>query len=146
MIAAGVPAPEFEAPDQDGRPFRLSSLKGAPVVLFFYPKADTPGCTIESKGFQTELPQYQAKGVHVVGISTDDCDAQKAFARKYGLAFPLVADREKKVARLYGVLGLTGSARRVTFLIDSAGVVQEVVEGASPKPHLDQARSRFLSG
>lgn len=146
MIDAGQPAPDFEAPDQDGRSFRLSSLKGSPVVLFFYPKADTPGCTIESKGFQTELEEYRSKGVAVVGVSVDDCDAQKAFARKYGLAFPLIADTSKKVADRYGVLGPSGTARRVTFLLDPAGKVVEVVAASSPTPHLERARARFLEG
>ncbi len=146
MVAIGELAPDFEAPDQDGRPFRLTSLRGSPVVLFFYPAADTPGCTIESKGFQTELPAYSAKGVKVVGISVDDCDAQKAFARKYGLDFPLVADHEKRVAKMYGVLNpLSGRASRVTFLIEPSGKVAEVVRASGANPHIEKARARFLS-
>jgi thioredoxin-dependent peroxiredoxin len=145
MIAAGSPAPDFEAPDQDGRPFRLSSLKGSPVVLYFYPKADTPGCTIESKGFQSQLPEFAAKGVRVVGVSVDDCPAQKAFAAKYGLAFPLIADSTKAVATKYGVLNPKGYARRVSFLIDPKGAVAEVVDDSSPDPHLARARARFLT-
>jgi len=144
MVVAGEVAPEFEAPDQNGVPFRLSSLRGSPVVLYFYPKADTPGCTLESKGFQEHLPEFSARGVRVVGVSTDDCPAQKAFATKYGLAFPLVADAGKEVARRYGVLGPRGTARRVTFLIDKAGTVVEVVDAPSPDPHLAKARARFL--
>jgi len=145
MVAVGDAAPDFEAPDQDGAPFRLSSLRGSPVVLYFYPKADTPGCTIESKGFQQHLPEFAAKGVRVVGVSTDDCPAQKAFAGKYGLRFPLVADSKKEVAAKYGVLGPRGSARRVTFLIDPHGTVVEVVDTSSPDPHLAKARARFLA-
>ncbi len=145
MIASGTPAPDFEAPDQNGQPFRLSSLKGAPVVLYFYPKADTPGCTIESKGFQSHLPEFTAHGVRVVGVSTDDCPAQKAFAEKYGLAFPLVADSAHAVAKQYGVLGPRGTARRVTFLIDREGTVVEVVDGSAPDPHVERARARFLA-
>ena len=145
MIAAGSVAPDFEAPDQDGRPFRLSTLRGSSVVLYFYPEADTPGCTVESKGFQTELSDYQAKGVRVVGVSVDDCDAQKAFARKYGLSFPLVADHSKAVTRLYGVLNAFGRARRVSFFLDPQGRVEEVVDG-SPAKHLEAARRRYLSG
>jgi thioredoxin-dependent peroxiredoxin len=145
MIAIGSSAPEFEAPDQDGRPFRLSSLRGSPVVLYFYPKADTPGCTIESKGFQAHLPEFAAKGVRVVGVSVDDCPAQKAFAQKYGLAFPLIADSKKEVGEKFGVLGPRGSARRVTFLIDKAGTVVDVVDTSSPDTHLERARARFLT-
>ncbi len=146
MIAVGEAAPDFEAPNQDGAPFRLSSLRGSPVVLYFYPKADTPGCTIESKGFQQHLPEFAQRGVRVVGVSVDDCPAQLAFARKYGLAFPLIADSKKAVASAYGVLGPRGSARRVSFLIDRDGKVAEVVDSSSPDPHVARARARFLSG
>ncbi len=144
MIAAGAAAPEFEAPDQDGKPFRLSSLRGSPVVLYFYPKADTPGCTIESKGFQSHLGEFAAGGVKIVGVSVDDCPAQKAFAGKYGLAFPLIADSTKAVSTAYGVLGPRGTARRVSFLIGKGGTVEEVVDTSSPDPHVDRARARFL--
>jgi len=146
MIAPGETAPDFEAPDQDGKAFRLSSLRGAPVVLYFYPKADTPGCTIEAKGFQERLASFQSRGVRVVGVSTDDCPAQKAFADKYGLRFPLVADHRKEVAGRYGVLGPHGNARRVTFLIEPSGKVAEVVDTSSADVHLKKAESRFLTG
>ncbi len=145
MIAVGEMAPDFEAPNQDGTPFRLSSLKGAPVVLYFYPKADTPGCTIESKGFRDRYADFRAKNVVVVGISTDDCPEQKAFAEKYGLPFPLIADHTKAVATRYGVLGPRGAARRVSFFLDGTGKVVEVVDASSPDPHLDRARARFLA-
>ena len=79
MVAIGDAAPDFQAPNQDGTPFRLSSLKGSPVVLYFYPKADTPGCTIEAKGFRDVYGDFAAKKVAIVGVSTDDCPAQKAF-------------------------------------------------------------------
>ncbi len=145
MVAAGEAAPDFEAPDQDGHPFRLSSLRGSPVVLYFYPRADTPGCTIEAKGFQEHLAEFSGKGVKIVGVSTDDCPAQKAFANKYGLHFTLVADAKQTVAGAYGVLQPQGTARRVSFLIDRAGQVAEVVDGA-PVHHVERARARFLAG
>jgi thioredoxin-dependent peroxiredoxin len=144
MIAKGQPAPDFEAPDQDGKPFRLSSLRGNPVVLYFYPKADTPGCTIEAKGFRDEYVDYQKQKVHVVGVSVDECDDQKAFRTKYGLQFPLVADKASKVGALYGVLGPRGNARRVTFLIDADGQVVDVVDTPAPDAHLERARATFL--
>jgi thioredoxin-dependent peroxiredoxin len=146
MVAVGEVAPEFEALDQDGAPFRLASLRGSPVVLYFYPKADTPGCTIESKGFQEHLGEFAKHGVRVVGVSVDDCPAQQAFAKKYGLKFPLVADKTKEVAGKYGVLGPSGYARRVTFLIGKDGKVLEIVDSSSPDPHLAKARARFLAG
>ncbi|MGI0131098.1 MAG: peroxiredoxin [Thermoplasmata archaeon] len=145
MIAIGENAPDFEAPDHDGTPFRLSSLRGAPVVLYFYPQADTPGCTIESKGFRDVYREFLAKDVRIVGVSTDDCDDQKAFRVKYGLPFPLIADASKQVATQYGVLGPSGHARRVTFLIDAAGKVVDVIAASSPDPHLARARARFLA-
>lgn len=144
MIAVGEPAPDFEAPDQDGKPFRLSSTRGMPVALYFYPKADTPGCTIESKGFQEHLGEFSAKGVRVIGVSVDDCPAQKAFAQKYGLRFPLIADTSKAVSTRYGVLGPRGSARRVTFLIERDGRVVEVIDQSSADPHVARAKARFL--
>ncbi len=145
MVGIGDAAPDFQAPNQDGTPFRLSSLKGAPVVLYFYPKADTPGCTIEAKGFRDVYAEFQAKKVAVVGVSTDDCPAQKAFQGKYGLPFPLVADHSKTVATQYGVLGPHGNARRVTFLIDPAGKVVDVVDGQPPDAHVARARALFLT-
>ncbi|HXY46621.1 MAG TPA: peroxiredoxin [Thermoplasmata archaeon] len=145
MVAVGETAPDFEAPNQDGTPIKLSSLRGAPVVLYFYPKADTPGCTIEAKGFQEHFAEFRAKNVHVVGVSTDDCPDQKAFAKKYGLGFPLIADQSKEVAGKYGVLGPSGHARRVSFFLDGSGKVLEVVDG-SPDTHVARARARFLKG
>ncbi|MGA8664546.1 MAG: peroxiredoxin [Thermoplasmata archaeon] len=146
MVAVGEIAPKYHALTQDGAPFASDSLRGKRVVLYFYPKADTPGCTIEAKGFRDELPQYRAKGVEIVGVSTDDCPAQKAFATKYGLSFPLLADSKKEVATTFGVLRPTGTARRVTFLIEKDGKVAEVIDSSSVDDHLNRARARFLTG
>jgi thioredoxin-dependent peroxiredoxin len=145
MVAEGEIAPDFEAPNQDGTSFKLSSLRGTPVVLYFYPKADTPGCTIEAKGFRDQFANLEAKKVHVVGVSTDDCPEQKAFAQKYSLPFTLIADKSQDVARKYGVLADSGHARRVSFFLDGNGKVLEVVNG-SPDHHVDRARARFLQG
>ena len=145
MVAIGDAAPDFQAPNQDGTPFRLSSLKGSPVVLYFYPKADTPGCTIEAKGFRDVYGDFAAKKVAIVGVSTDDCPAQKAFMDKYGLPFPLIADAKQDVARAYGVLGPHGTARRATFLIDAGGKVREIVDGVPADQHVARARAFFLT-
>jgi peroxiredoxin Q/BCP len=144
MIAVGDSAPDFVAPDQDGKPFQLSSLKGSPVILYFYPKADTPGCTVEAKGFRDVYAEYAARKVRIVGVSVDDCPAQKAFMQKYSLPFPLIADTSKQVSASYGVLGPRGSARRVSFFIDAGGAVVEVVDTSSADAHLKAARARFL--
>jgi thioredoxin-dependent peroxiredoxin len=145
MVAVGDTAPDFVAPNQDGTDFRLSSLRGSPVVLYFYPEADTPGCTVESKGFRDVHAEYLAKKVRIVGVSVDDCPKQKAFAQKYGLPFPLIADSKKSVSKAYGVLGPRGAARRVTFMIDAQGKVLEVVDTSSAATHLERAAARFLS-
>jgi peroxiredoxin Q/BCP len=144
MVAVGEPAPDFDAPDQDGHAFRLSSTKGSSVVLYFYPKADTPGCTIEAKGFRDHLGEFNAKGVRVIGVSTDECADQKAFATKYGLNFTLIADAKKEVAQKYGVLGPRGSARRVSFLIGADGKIAEVIDSSSADTHVARAQARFL--
>ncbi|MGP8076063.1 MAG: peroxiredoxin [Thermoplasmata archaeon] len=144
MIAVGDTAPDFTAQNQDGTPFTLSSLQGSPVILYFYPQADTPGCTVESKGFRDVHTEFRSRKVQIVGVSVDDCPAQKAFADKYTLPFPLIADTSKSVTKAYGVLGPRGQARRVTFLIDGQGKVLEVVDTSKAPAHVDAARARFL--
>lgn len=146
MVEIGQTAPEFEAPTANGTTLKLSSLRGSPVVLYFYPMADTPGCTIESKGFRDHYAEFQQKHVQIVGISTDPVQAQEAFAGKYGLPFPLVADFEKKVAGSYGVLGSSGRARRVSFFLDPKGTVVEIVDASKAEPHIERAKARFLTG
>jgi thioredoxin-dependent peroxiredoxin len=144
-LAVGDQAPDFDAPTQDGTRLRLSSLRGHPVVLYFYPKADTPGCTVESKAFRDAHPEFQSHDVRIVGVSVDDVPAQRAFAQKYSLPFPLVADASKEIARSYGVLRPSGRANRVTFYLDDRGRIVRIVEDSSPSPHVDQAKELFLT-
>ncbi|MCI4346132.1 MAG: peroxiredoxin [Thermoplasmata archaeon] len=129
MIAKGEMAPDFSEKTDDGSTLALSSLRGQKVLLYFYPEADTPGCTIESKGLNERLAGLQGHGIRVVGVSTDSVEKQCAFKEKYGLGFPLVADLGKAVAQKYGVLGPSGRARRVSFLVDEKGRVSEVIDG-----------------
>ena len=145
MLARGALAPDFEAPTADGSLLRLSSLRGGPVVLYFYPKAGTAGCTRESIGFAGLFPALAPRGVRVVGVSVDDADRQHRFAEDCSLPFPLVADPGKAIARLYGVLGAFGLARRVTFLLDADGRVSDIVDSFLPGPHVDRVRDRLLS-
>jgi peroxiredoxin Q/BCP len=143
MIAAGSPAPDFECDSSTGR-VHLRDLRGSPVVLYFYPEADTPGCTVESKKFRDLMPKFEAKGVRILGISTDAVPKQQAFAEKFDLPFPLIADVSTKITELYGVLGSGGDARRTTFLIDPKGIVVEVVDSRSALEHPLAAERRFL--
>jgi thioredoxin-dependent peroxiredoxin len=143
VLAQGDPAPDFEAPTSSGASLRLSSLRGAPVVLYFYPKAGTSGCTRESLGFADLYPSLARSGAQIVGISVDDLDHQLKFAENCSLPFPLVADPGKEIARRYGVLGAFGLARRVTFVLDKDLRVVEVVESFLPGPHLQRVRERL---
>ncbi|HEV2449820.1 MAG TPA: peroxiredoxin [Thermoplasmata archaeon] len=144
MVAKGEMAPEFTGTIDDGSKLSLASLRGSRVFLYFYPEADTPGCTIESKGLNDRLETLTGKGIKVVGVSTDSVDKQCAFRDKYGFRFPLVADQDKAVAKLYGVLGPGGRARRVSFVVDATGRVSEVIEGKADL-HL-AAADRLVAG
>jgi thioredoxin-dependent peroxiredoxin len=145
MIEAGAPAPDFDCDASTGR-IHLRALRGAPVVLYFYPEADTPGCTVESKRFRDLMPKFEAKGIRVLGISTDSVPKQQQFADHCGLPFPLIADVSKSVTGAYGVLGPSGRARRVSFFVDADGKVLEVVDTREALKHTEAAERRFLGG
>jgi peroxiredoxin Q/BCP len=116
----------------------LKDLKGKNVVLFFYPKAMTKGCTVESCGFRDRVEKFAAVGTVILGISTDKLDAQDQFTKKEKLSFPLLADPEKKVTKAYGALGPKGFASRYTFVIDKNGVLRKVYTKVSPANHPDE--------
>jgi peroxiredoxin Q/BCP len=139
VIAVGDVAPDFAIPLADGTTRSLASYRGRPVVLYFFPKANTTGCTLETRGFAERYEEFQRAGVEVIGVSVDSAETQTAFAEKCGSRFPMVGDRSKEVARKYDVLGLLGWAKRVTFLVDADGRVQDIVEGMTPGPHLRAA-------
>ncbi len=142
MLAVGEPAPDFTAATQTGQMLQLSSLRGAPVVLFFYPKANSMGCTIETRAFADHFEELSDAGLKVVGVSVDSVASQKTFATKCDVEFPLVSDSDKSIAKAYGVLGFLGFARRVTFFLDARGTVEEVVESIAPNPHVQRALQR----
>jgi thioredoxin-dependent peroxiredoxin len=142
VIEPGQPAPDFELPDQDGNPVALHGLRGRRVVLYFYPKADTPGCTTQACGIRDHQADYDAAGATVIGVSPDPVAKVKRFHDKFALGFKLVADEDHSVADRYGVwaeksmYGKTyWGAQRSTFIIDGDGTVAEVIETASPKTH-----------
>jgi thioredoxin-dependent peroxiredoxin len=144
MIETGQTAPDFELRDQDGDPVRLSDLRGRRVVLYFYPKADTPGCTTQACGIRDHQPDYDAAGATVLGVSPDPVADVKRFHDKQGLTFTLLADEDHAVAEAYGVwveksTGSVGSTsmgnERTTFVIGEDGVVAEVLRKVKPKEH-----------
>jgi peroxiredoxin Q/BCP len=115
------------------------------VVLYFFPKAFTRGCAAETRGFADMYPELRARNVHLAGISVDSPESQRRFAEECRAEFPILPDRTKEIARAYGILGLLGMAKRVTFFVDSKGVVTDVVQSILPEPHLQRARDTFLA-
>jgi len=145
MLEQGTTAPDFDLPDQDGTNVKLSDLKGQTVVLYFYPKADTPGCTTQACGVRDHLPDYEGAGVRVLGVSPDPVKAVKKFHDKQSLNFTLLADEDHAVCEAYGVWGEKSmygktymGAQRATFIIDGEGVIQHVIPKVSPKTHDDE--------
>jgi thioredoxin-dependent peroxiredoxin len=142
MLAPGDPAPDFELPDQDGGRVRLSDLRGQTFVLYFYPKADTPGCTTQACGVRDHRGEYEAAGVTVLGISPDPVQAVKRFHDGQGLNFPLLADEDHAVCEAYGVwveksmYGRTYmGAERSTFIVGPDGAVRDVLRKVRPAEH-----------
>jgi peroxiredoxin Q/BCP len=144
MIEEGAQAPDFTLPDQDGDEVTLSDLRGQTVVLYFYPKADTPGCTTQACGIRDHQADYDAAGAKVLGVSPDPVKAIKKFHGGQGLGFTLLADEDHAVCELYGVWGEKSmygrtymGAQRATFIIDAGGTVARVFPKVSPKTHDD---------
>ncbi len=134
----GQPAPDFSLPDQNGVLHNLKEFSGKWLVLYFYPKDDTPGCTQEACAFRDDLHKLAALGAQVVGISVDDGKSHAEFAKKYHLPFPLLADSDKEVAARYGVLMnlvFIKIAKRYTFLIDPQGNISKVYDKVETSRH-----------
>jgi peroxiredoxin Q/BCP len=142
MIETGSRAPDFELPDQDGNRVRLSDYAGQTVVLYFYPKADTPGCTTQACGLRDSISDFNEAGAVVLGVSPDPVARVKKFHDGQGLNFTLLADEDHAVCDLYGVwaeksmYGRTyWGAQRSTFIVGADGTVLHVIDKASPKTH-----------
>jgi peroxiredoxin Q/BCP len=141
MLSAGDIAPDFELSDQDGNPVRLSSLRGRSVVLYFYPAAMTPGCTVQACGIRDRHDDFEAAGAVVLGISPDKPKRLKRFAGTFSLPFTLLSDPDHAVARDYGTWGARDSlipqllTERSTFVIDGGGRVAEVLRKVNPRRH-----------
>jgi peroxiredoxin Q/BCP len=142
MLQLGLPAPDFTLPDADMEMVKLSRLKGKHVVLYFYPKDDTPGCTVQAIEFSDLAEQFEAAGAVVLGISRDDCISHADFRDKHGLAVDLLSDEDGKVCEKYRVwqekekdgikkMGIV----RSTFVIDKEGILRHMQYGVSPKGH-----------
>lgn len=151
-LASGIPAPDFELPDDTNTPRRLSSFRGKPVILYFYPKDDTPGCTKEACNFRDDYSAYEDAGVTILGISPDTSRSHARFKTKFQLPFPLLADEEHKVCDQYAAWGLKKlmgreyeGVLRTTYLIDAQGKIARVFENVRPAEHstevLDAIRS-----
>ena len=152
MLNVGDPAPDFELPDQHGNPVKLSEHRGKTVVLYFYPKADTPGCTTQACGVRDHQADYSEAGAVVLGVSPDPVKRVAKFDDKYGLGFPLLADEDHAVAEKYGVWvekSMYGRKymgnERTTFVIDPDGVIEQVFRSVKPAEH-DQLVLGALAG
>jgi peroxiredoxin Q/BCP len=144
-LEEGMKAPDFKGTDQHGKEVRLSDFAGKKLILYFYPKDNTPGCTAEACNLRDNYNELLKKGFAIVGISADSEKSHKGFAEKYSLPFPLIADTTKKIMDDYGVFGeknLYGKTflgvRRTTFIIDEKGVIEKIIGKVETKEHATQ--------
>ncbi|WP_448526314.1 peroxiredoxin [Parathermosynechococcus lividus] len=134
VLAVGTPAPAFTTTDTMGKPVSLADFAGKTVVLYFYPKDDTPGCTKEACSFRDNYAAYQEKGIVVLGVSGDDEASHQKFTEKFSLPFPLLADVNKSIIKAYDVDG-GGYAKRVTYVIDGNGIITHVYTSVKTDTH-----------
>jgi peroxiredoxin Q/BCP len=139
-LKAGDKAPDFTAKDQNGQTISLGDFKGKTVILYFYPKDDTPGCTAEACDFRDNYQSLVGKGFEVIGVSTDDEKSHKKFETKYSLPFPLIADTDQTIVEAYGVWGEKNmygkkymGTVRTTFIIDGDGIIKQVITKVDTK-------------
>lgn len=150
MLKEGDKAPAFTSKDQDGNPVKLSDFKGQKVVLYFYPKDDTPGCTKEACSFRDADDVYRKKGIKVFGVSTDDEKSHQKFISKFQLPFDLLADTDKSIVESYGVWGEKSmygkkymGTNRKTFLIDENGKIAKIFDKVNVEQHADEVLEAF---
>lgn len=144
-LKEGMKAPLFEGIDKDGKTIRLSDFSGKKVVLYFYPKDDTPTCTTEACNLRDNYSEFLAKGFEVIGVSTDNEKSHRKFATKYSLPFPLISDTSGKIVNAYGVYrdkilfgrSLLGTVR-TTFIIDEKGVIEKIISNVKSSKHTEQ--------
>jgi thioredoxin-dependent peroxiredoxin len=150
MIKEGSAAPDFSVKNTHGDTVRLKDLRGRKVVLYFYPKDDTPGCTKEACSFRDAFSDFKKRGIEVLGVSTDSEASHKKFTAKYKLPFTLLADTDHSIADAYGVYGekkFMGrthmGVKRMTFLIDEKGKIRKVFEKVKPEEHAQEVLEAF---
>ena len=144
MLETGATAPDFTSVDQRGNEFRLGALRGRWVVLYFYPKDETIGCTAEACEFRDQLEAFQGLGAEVVGVSVQDQETHRRFAEHHRLPFRLIADPDRRITRAFDALGFLGVAKRVSFLIDPEGRIRDVYRSeVRPRSHVDRAREKL---
>lgn len=144
-LTKGDKSPDFSGVDQDGKTHTLADYKGKKLVVFFYPKASTPGCTAEACDLRDNYHRFQAQNYELLGVSADSAKRQKSFQDKYQLPFPLLADEDKSVINAFGVWGpkkfmgrLFDGINRTTFVIDENGIIDEVITAVKTKEHAGQ--------
>ena len=144
MLQAGTNAPDFSVKDHNGNTVSLKDYRGKKVVLWFYPKADTPGCTMEGQGFRDDFKKFEEKGVQVFGVSLDNEKDNKAFAEKYSFPYPLLCDVNKDIALAYHAIKNSedSHAARITYVIDGDGKILESIESVDTKTHSNDLCSR----
>jgi peroxiredoxin Q/BCP len=145
-------APDFSLPDAEGKIFNLSENLDKPLVLYFYPRDDTPGCTTEACNFRDDYSQYQARGIQIVGISPDNEKSHAKFSQKYQLPFRILSDADHKVCDLYGVWGRKKSmgreyegVKRTTFLLNRDGIIEKIFYGVKPATHSAEILNHYQS-
>ena len=145
QLKAGDKAPNFSAKDEQGNTISLGDYKGKKLVVFFYPKASTPGCTVEACNLNDNFDRFQKQGYEILGVSADSAKRQSNFKKKYGFQYPLLADEDKAVIEAFGVWGpkkfmgrTFDGIHRTTFVIDENGVIEDVITKVKTKNHTDQ--------
>lgn len=145
LVKEGEKAPNFSAEDQDGKVHNLVDYRGEKLVVFFYPKASTPGCTAEACNLRDNWERFQNEGYEILGVSADSPKKQQNFKKKHNLPFPLLADEDKKVINAFGVWGPKkfmgrnyDGIHRTTFVIDEEGMIEQVIDKVKTKDHAEQ--------
>jgi thioredoxin-dependent peroxiredoxin len=149
-LKEGDKAPDFAVPDADGNVVRLKDLRGKKVVLYFYPKDDTPGCTKEACAFRDSFGKFRKRGIEVLGVSLDSEKSHQKFAKKFDLPFRLLADTDRALSEKYGTYGekkFMGrkymGVHRMTFLIDEKGKIKKIYEKVKPDDHAEEVLAEF---